>query len=162
MRRRGVLNVSLDRAWVQNLELPNGFVRSFYQTRDERLERVYQASVVPVSRFVYWCHEDHKGERCNTILAEVYATSEGDLWEASINRADPYSLEWRKLSPQPETPKIPDELHAHCQWLEDGDECLIARCPRHGLMPLRRSELVDALSAGKRHAHRRAGGVIFT
>jgi hypothetical protein len=165
LKKKRVLEVSLDRAWVEEEVTADGVVRrDFHQERDERLKRVYEhpPESPPRSLLTLWCQEDHRGKRCNEVLAEVYVTSEGDLWEARIEGADPYDLEWRKMGPQSETAKkIPVGLHEQHQWLDDGADPLIARCPRHGAISVERAAVAGALSAGKKYLHFRGGRVIF-
>jgi hypothetical protein len=161
MKKERILNVPLDRAWVEEDQpAPNTLRRRFFQTRDERLERARQHPAE--SCFDYWCQEDHNGRRCNTFLAEVYPTSEGDLWQARIEGLDEYDLAFRKMVPRgSKTNKIPRELHAHTKWLDSVDKDLVAHCPRHGRADLERIAIVDALASGKRHAQRRNGRVTF-
>jgi hypothetical protein len=162
VKRKPVLNVSLDRGWTEEDHSESGtHRRDWFQERDERLKRACQ-NPEGESRFDYWCQENHKGKRCDTLLGEVYATSEGDLWEARVSGADPYILEWRKMFPQgAETSKVADEIHAHYQWLDEETDNLFARCRRHGAAPLNRGAVVAALANGKRHAQRRGGRVSF-
>ena len=160
MKKKRILEVSFDRAWVEEEVVGPGTIRrSFFQERDERLERVYKhpSESPPRSLLTVWCQEDYRGRRCNEVLAEVYTTSEGDLWEARIEGADPYDLEWRKMGPKSGTGKIPPGLHEHHQWLDESDDPLIARCSRHGSISVERTVVADALSAGKKHLHYRNG-----
>jgi len=141
MKRKRVLNIPLDRAWVVPIE----FGLSFHQERDERLERACQHSAE--WRLVLWCHEDRNGQSCDTLLGHVYATSEGDLWQAMIEGVDEGDIAFRKMFPATaKTARIRADLHAHNQWLDSGDDDLIARCERHGLITVKRSALGQCIS----------------
>jgi hypothetical protein len=52
-------------------------------------------------------------------------------------------------------------LHASHQWLDAGDDSLVARCPRHGQVLVDRSLVAEALSEGKKHLQSRGGTVIL-
>lgn len=164
MKKEPILNVSLDRVWVEEEVVADGTIkRSFFQERDDRLERVYKHPVAPKWRLAVWCQEDHEGRRCNTFLAEVYATSEGDLWQARIKDFDRADLAFHSMGSAPgKRTKSPRELHALNQWLDDGNDPLLARCPRHGPVNADRGVITDALSEGKKHVHRRDGRLVFS
>lgn len=50
MKKEPILNVSLDRVWVEKEVVAPGTVkRSYFQERNERLERVYRHPVPPQS-----------------------------------------------------------------------------------------------------------------
>ena len=163
MKKEPILNVSLDRVWVEEEVVAPGIIkRSRFQERDERLERVYKHPVRPKWRLVVWCQEDNNGHPCNTLLAEVYATSEGDLWEARIESFDQGDLAFQRMaSPRAKKTKPCRELHAFHQWLDSGTDPLSARCAQHGLVSLDRTLVAGALAAEKRHLHFRDGEVIF-
>ena len=151
MKKEPTLNVSLDRAWVEEeVVAPGNIKRSFFRERDERLERANRPPAEWEWRLVLWCQEDHNGQRCDTLLGEVFATSEGNLWEARIEGLDQGDLAFQRMaSPRAAKTKLHRELHAFHQWLDDGDDPLIARCPRHGSVDVDRGVISDALSKGK-------------
>ena len=163
MKEEPILNVSLDQVWVEEeVVTPGTIKRSFFQERDERLERVYKRPVPPKWRLALWCQEDYKGRRCDTFLGQVFTTSEGDLWEAQIRGLDQSDLAFQRMaSPRAKKTKLRRELHAFHQWLDDGDDPLIAHCPRHGSIPADRNVITDALSEQKKHLHRRGGRLVF-
>ena len=164
VKKEPILNVSLDRVWVEEeVVAPGTIKRSFFQERDERLERVYKHPVRPKWRLALWCQEDHNGRRCDTFLGQVFGTSEGDLWEARIRGLDQRDLAFQKMaSPRAKKTKLRRELHAYHQWLDDSDDPLIAHCPQHGSIAMDRNVVADALSEDKKHLHRRGGRLVFS
>ena len=162
MKKRPVLHISLDRERVErDFVAPSTYRRSFYRERDERLERALQHPAT--WQWALWCQENYmRKRRCNTLLAEVYSTSEGPLWEARIEGIAEGDKAFREMAPPgAETTKIPPGLHARHVWLDDGDADLIAQCARHGLIVVKRSALNEALARGKSLAHARDGRVTF-
>jgi hypothetical protein len=157
-KKKGPLNIFLD-----HLEF---FPGGFGQRRDVRLERALQHPAQ--SKLTLWCEEDRRdGSRCDTLLAQVFATSEGYLWEAVVQGPDEYDLALRKVAGMTDTgagktDKIPSKLHARHVWLDGTDYGrLEVRCKRHGATSVGLTELRRALEDGKRHAERRGGSNSF-
>ncbi len=161
MKKRPVLHISLDHERVErDFVPPSTYRRSFYRERDERLERALQN---PAEwRWALWCQDGRGKRRCNRLLAEVCATSQGALWEGRIEGISEGDRAFREMAPPgAATTKIPPGLHAHHVWIDDGDDDLIARCARHGAIGIKRSALNEALARGESLAHARDGRVNF-
>jgi len=96
------------------------------------------------------------------MVAEVFETSEGLLWEARVEGPDPYDVEFRKMGlPATEKTKLPHQLNAHHVWLDEAKDDLIARCKRHGRAPVAVTALREALERGDQRAQIRGGRVIL-
>jgi hypothetical protein len=146
-----VLNVDLDR-WGEG--------------RDERLQRAYQHPLRPGVhaewRWMLWCQEKYKRGRCNTFLGQVFATSEGLLWEAMVHGVAEWDLAFRSNAPRAQTSRLPAEFHANCQWLDDGDDDLRARCRRHEPITLPRSAVLEAIAKDLKRGHIRDGKLVLS
>ena len=162
-KKKPTLIVSLDRAWVEEeVVAPGTIKRSKFQERDERLKRAWKHPVPPEWRLTLWCQEEHNGEPCNTLLAQVLATSEGNLWEARVEGFDQGDLAFRRMaSLRAKEATLPRELHAFYQWLDSGTNPLSTRYAQHGSVAVDHTSVVGALAEGKKHLHRRGGQVIF-
>jgi hypothetical protein len=159
MRRRRVPHVSLDRAWVVPINRDGVYGRSFHHGHDERLERASQSGAD--LRWTLWCQEQYRKRRCNTGLGELYTTSEGDLWLADIEGLNEWDSAFRKMAPGSDLPKETELFTSH-QWLDEGDEDLVARCRRHGPVTVPRSVARDALRKGIRHSEIRSGKLLLS
>jgi hypothetical protein len=104
----------------------------------------------------------YKRGRCNTFLGQVFATSEGLLWEAMVHGVAEWDLAFRSNAPRAQTSRLPAEFHANCQWLDDGDDDLRARCRRHEPITLPRSAVLEAIAKDLKRGHIRDGKLVLS